>query len=370
MLFYSEITNSSNAPEISMTMKEKMLAIIRGEKIDTIPFVQYYNINPNEQAWELVGKENLGLLKWTAVHKIISFDCFFESLDFEKNGIRGQKRFLHTPAGCLFEEVLFEKVICGASIKKHFLKEKRDFEIFLFYLKNITVVEDIERFVNDLKIVGNDGLVHLSVERTAYQQLWVQWVLIDDLCHYLVDYPELMEEIINQMNNIQRKIFLIVRNVAKQYPVPYVIFPDNITAPMIGEKYFRKYCVPMYNECAEILDDLNIPVGVHMDGDLKPLWNAIGESKVRVIDSMSVPPDNDTDVATAVSLWGENKILVNFPSSVHLKSADEIYEKAMEILKQGGKTGRIWIQISENMPPGVWKKSYPAIVKAIKDFCH
>ena len=352
-----------------MTMKERMLAVIKGRKIDKVPFVQYYPINPHEDAWAVVGRDNLGLLKWTQVHQFITPDCDFETINFERNGIRGERHIIHTPVGCIFEEMFFEKIIGGASIKKHFIKEKKDYEVFLFYLKNIIVKETLDVFINDLNLLGDDGLPHISLGRTPYQQLWVQWVSIDDLCQHLVDFPDLMEEEIKQLNNIHREIFLIVRNVSKKYEIPYVIFGDNITAPMIGERYFKKYCVPVYNECAEILDGTGILIGVHMDGDLKPLWDAIKQSQVRVIDSMSVPPDNDTSVAEALSIWPEKRLLINFPSSVHLKSPAEIYQQTIEILKQGGKSGRIWIQISENMPPGVWRKSYPEITRAINDFC-
>jgi hypothetical protein len=46
----------------------------------------------------------------------------------------------------------------------------------------------------------------------------------------------------------------------------------------------------------------SIPVWFHMDGDLKPLWEAIGESGIRGIDSFSPPPDNDTPVGKALQL--------------------------------------------------------------------
>jgi len=38
------------------------------------------------------------------------------------------------------------------------------------------------------------------------------------------------------------------------------------------------------------------------------------------------------------------------------------------LLAEGGSTGRLQIQISENVPPGRWKVSYPEIVKAIETF--
>ena len=154
--------------------------------------------------------------------------------------------------------------------------------------------------------------------------------------------------------------------IAARSPAEFVDFPDNITAPMIGEERFREFCVPFYDELAEMLGDR--PVYVHMDGDLKGLWKAIGQCKVRGIDSLSPPPDNDTSAGEAVSMWPEMRVWVNFPSSVHLKAAGEIYDQAGQILHQAGHTGRLQIQISENVPRGAWRKSFPQIVRAIEDF--
>jgi hypothetical protein len=106
---------------------------------------------------------------------------------------------------------------------------------------------------------------------------------------------------------------------------------------------------------------------VHMDGDLKALWDQIGTCGINCIDSFSPAPENDTTVAEGLAMWPGMHLLLNFPSSVHLADPAEIYRTAREILAQGGKPGRIWIQISENVPPGRWKVSYSEIFRAIQD---
>lgn len=49
-----------------------------------------------------------------------------------------------------------------------------------------------------------------------------------------------------------------------------------------------------------------MPVFVHVDGDLRPLWKAIGESRVGGFDSLSLslspPPDNDTGPGDVVRM--------------------------------------------------------------------
>jgi uroporphyrinogen-III decarboxylase len=170
------------------------------------------------------------------------------------------------------------------------------------------------------------------------------------------------------MAGIQRQIFAVVADAARRVPVPMIDVPDNITAPVIGPKNFRKYCVPRYNELAEMLADVGTLVYVHMDGDLKPLWKLIGESGVRGLDSLSPPPDNDTSVGQAHALWPEMRLCPNFPSSVHLAEPEVIYATARQILAEAGHSGRLQIQISENVPPGMWRKSFPQIVAAIREF--
>ena len=86
------------------------------------------------------------------------------------------------------------------------------------------------------------------------------------------------------------------------------------------------------------------------------------------LESFSPPPSNDTSAKEALSMWPNMRLLLNFPSSVHLASPEEIYRTTAQILAEAGHSGQLQIQISENVPPDVWRKSFPVIIKAIEDF--
>jgi len=352
------------------TMKERMLALVEGCDHDRVPFVQYSGIAgvSNEEVWNVVGRDNIGLLEWCGIHSFEHPNCRFEHEEFEIDGHRGARSRLHTPEGTLTEERLYAAI--ASASRKHYITEPEDYRIMLSYLRDITVHKYTDQWIESYKRLGDDGFPHTSIGRTPYQQLWIQWVSIEDLALHLVDYPDLMEEVFEEMFRVQQGVFRVAREVSDELPLPYLNFGDNITAPIVGETNFRKYCLRSYQELADMLSDCkrDVPIAVHADGDLKPLWKAIGESPVRILDSMSPPPDNDTSVADATSLWPEMRVCINFPSSVHLKEPDVIYETTMEILRQGWHTGRLQIQISENMPPDGWRRSYPQIVRAIQDF--
>ena len=326
-----------------------------------MPFVQYDGIAaPNEEVWAVVGRENMGLLRWSSACRFESPNCRWESENIEIEGRPGVRNTIHTPRGSISEEKRFELTYGTAATKEHFIQVRDDYLVLMAYLEDLVVVEDHSAFLKDQKQLADDGLPHVSLGRTPYQQLWVQWVSLEDLCIHMVDYADLLADVTSLMGRRLRETFEIVRKA----PMPYVVFGDNITAPTIGERYFREYCVPYYLELAEMLGDR--PVYVHMDGDLKPLWRAIGESGVRGLDSFSPQPDNDTSVGEAAAMWPEMRLGVNFPSSIHLASPEVVRETAERILAEAGHTGRLQIQISENVPPGMWRKSYPIIVEAIR----
>lgn len=356
-----------------MTMRDRMLGVVQGRTHDRAPFVQYSAVAgfpPDEDVEALLGHGNIGWLRWTGVHRIETPNCRWEIEPIHVRGLDGHRRTLNTPAGTLQEERLFDPVLNSSAATSHFIKKPDDYHVLMAYLKDVTVVQDPAALRETHRDLAETGLPHVYIPRTPYQQLWVEWVDIQDLAPHLYELPDLMEEVFSLMEKIQRRVFEEVCAVARNEDVPYVVFADNITAPMIGELYFRRYCVTAYDELAGMLDETgkDIPVFVHMDGDLKPLWKAIGASRVRGLDSMSPPPDNDTRVCDALEQWPDMRVLLNFPSSVHLADEGVIHDTARAILEEGGRKGRLQIQISENVPPDRWRTSYPIIARAIEDF--
>jgi len=350
-----------------MTMRERMLAFIQRRGHDRVPFAQYSGLGgPNEEIWDAVGRGNMGILSWTQVCGAEHPNCRLEAEDIERGDLRGRRTIMHTPAGSLEEIRLTEPAMGTTAIREHFVKEPKDYEILMAWLRDEVVIDRGDALSAVVEGLGEDGLPHVAICRTPFQQLWIEWVCIEDLCPHMVDVPELVNDIIELMVANMRKMFEIVVRA----PLPYVVFPDNVTSPVIGERYFRQYCVPYYRELVDMLAGAgrDIPVFVHTDGDLKPIARAIGESGVRGLDSFSPPPDNDTSVAEGLVLWPQMRLGANFPSSVHMAAPGRIYEAACELLEQSAGSGRLQVQISENVPPGVWRKSYPQIVKAIRDY--
>lgn len=351
------------------TMRERMLAVVRGDPVDRVPFVQYDGTAaPNADIWSAIGRDGLGLMRWCAAHRFEYPNCRFEERKIRKEGLEGLHTTLFTPAGTLEKTAWYDPTYHSLATEHHYVRRPEDYRILASYLRDVRVVEDTYSLRKAIAELGDDGLPLCAVARTPYQQLWVQWVSLQDMCLHLVDVPDVMEEIVGLLADVERRIFAVVRSVSERIPLPFVDIPDNITAPTIGPANFRRYCLPLYQELAGMMAETGVKVIAHMDGDLKPLWDLVGQTGLGGIDSFSPQPDNDTRVADAVRLWPQMRIFLNFPSSVHISPPERVLQTARQILQEGGHTGRIWIQISENVPPGVWRSSFPMIDKALREF--
>ena len=173
----------------------------------------------------------------------------------QETGLAWTIRTLHTPEGSLTEERYYEPTFGTTAATAHFIKEPDDYKVFLAYLRDMQVIKEPGIFTFADEYVGDDGLPHTDVVRTPFQQLWVEWVNIQDLAWHLVECEALMDEVVAVMTAVQRRIFEVTCETVAELAgtdaaIPYIDVPDNITAPAIGKTYFDAYCVPAYDELA------------------------------------------------------------------------------------------------------------------------
>lgn len=345
-------------------MRERMLAVVQGREHDRVPFAMYEIMLPPQDAFDLVGHGNIGIIRFCSIFRTEHPYCRFDSEYFFEGEAKWQRTVLHTPKGNLTELRVFEPTLDSSTARKHFIETRNDYEVLWSYLEDSIILDNYDRYHLDCVELGEDGIPKPEVERTPWQQLWIEWVGLEGLSYHMVDWPDHVEHTLEMLEHRSRQIF----EIAYHSPAPYICIVDNITAPAIGPARFRKYCVSLYDELAGMLAERGAPVFVHMDGLLKPLWQDIAHCQVGGLDSFTPTPDCDTTVEEAVALWPEKRLWLNFPSSVHLAPRDQIRATADQILAAAGHTGRLQIQVSENVPPDVWRTSFPAIVEAIESF--
>ena len=366
-----------------LSKREKMIRTLREGYKDEALFVTYKDvIVPTADLWDHVGRENVGIITFGDAHKYVSHKCSIERNEIVENGWKGEFNVLKTPIGSLNEKKLHNPLLGSTAIREHYVKDIKDFEILQYYLNDLTVEPNLTRKPGESDsrehvmltpseaeaLTGDDGLVMYVTDRTPFQQTWISWCELLDFAIYIAEEPDIVEPVLQRMGDLLLMAAEVAAEYARNNEVHLVSIPDNITAPVIGRANFEKYCLPYYEKIVAMFKPLGIRVFVHIDGDFKPLWSLIGKSGIGGIDSFSPTPANDTSIEDAVGMWPDMVLIANFPSPIHLSDEDTIYKTAIHLLEEGHKHGRMWMGLTENVPPDRWRQSIPPIIRAIGDY--
>lgn len=150
-------------------------------------------------------------------------------------------------------------------------------------------------------------------------------------------------------------------------PALVIHLAENMTSDMIGLERFKRYCVPCYNEFASYLHPCGKLLAVHMDGKMKELAEAVADSDVDIIEGFSPVPDGDLELSEARRIWSDKIIWMNFPSNVHLLPPDQIAAYTRQILRDVAPGDRFLLGITEDIPDGAWQISLPIISQVLRE---
>lgn len=348
-----------------MTPRERIEAVLQGRPVDRVPFTAYEGMPVSvPEVQDFLGADAIGFTRWSTAHTIEYPNCAIEVEDFEEGGARFRRVVTKTPAGRLMELYRFDPTYGSLWHMEFPIKGPRDYDAYVALLDDAVLKERYGDFQAEADAMGESGLPMASVGRSPYQRLAIEAVGLMNLGLHLADFPAKVERAMEAIRRVWREAV----RIAAASPALIVNIPDNINAPMVGLERFRKYCAPLYNEAARTLEGTGKVLMVHMDGSLRPLREAVGECRHRVVESLCCRPDGDISVEEAVRWWPDKVFWVNFPSSVHLSSPEIVRATARQILEEGAESGRILMGLMENVPPFAWRRSLPEIAQAIRDY--
>jgi hypothetical protein len=108
-------------------------------------------------------------------------------------------------------------------------------------------------------------------------------------------------------------------------------------------------------------------LAVHMDGRLRRLSEAIGESPVDVVEAFTPAPMGDLSVAEARAAWPAKALWLNFTSSMHVEPADRIAAHTRQLIEEAGTRRGFAIGVTENIPAEHLARSLSVIARTIRD---
>jgi len=346
-----------------MTPKQRILGALRGELVDQVPLCTYPNHVPQGETERKLRNEGMGIFKRVGVVAESHPDCTIESITYTEKGRRYIRNTLKTPVGEVYE-VLRTGGGYGSNLRcEFFIKQPADYRVMQFYVKQTRYKPNYDAFRRAEELLGEDGPVIGNLSYTPLQKMLIHWMGPERFAIDFFEHPDEFFSLYELLRDKHREMYAI----AAESPAEFIIYGDNITSEMVGLERFEKYVVPCYDECAEALHANGKKLGSHMDGNLKLLKDAIARSKLDFIEAYNPPPDGDLPISEARRCWGRKAISINFTSSIHLASDEEIERHTIELLREAYPGTGFVIGVTENIPEHVCLRSLSVINRTLRE---
>ena len=347
-----------------MTPRERVLAALRGQMPDRVPFTCYGGLLPRGEVEQQLRNEGLALVTDCQVFTTTRPHVEVSQRDYYDDGTLYIRDTYRTPAGEVWQTRRTGGAYNTTRLAEYLIKQPEDYKTVEFMFRDEVYEPAYDSYLSAVDTMGEAGLVPGGwLPRTPMMAM--MWELMSHE-RFAVDIYERPDEFFGLYETIaQRRREQY--EIAAASPALVLHVGDNITADMIGLERFEQYCVPCYDEFASHLHAEGKLLAVHMDGRMKVLTDAVARSQVDIIEAFAAVPDGDLELAEARRAWPDKIIWTNYPSPVHLWPPDEIAAYTRQMLRVIGPGDRFLVGVTENIPDQVWQTSMTTISRVLSE---
>jgi len=242
------------------------------------------------------------------------------------------------------------------------LNSPDDYKVLRFIIKDAVYQENYSEFLQAQEAYGEGCIFRASFGLEPLQALISgPYMKMETFC---IEWMERRDEILALYDLIVQKQREIYPLVAAS-PALFANYGGNIVPEIISPKLYREYYLPHYNEAAEIMHKHGKLIGSHYDDDCGTLAEAIAESDLDYIEAFTPAPDTDMTLGDARKAWPNKVLWLNFPSSQHLRSDDDVERITVELLDQIDDPSGVIMGITEDIPEHRWYHSCRAIMNGL-----
>ncbi len=382
-----------------MTQKERILAAMRGETPDMLPYTPRFDLWYNSNAYRgTLPKRHQGRTAdeiaraegW-ALHKVIPE--LLEVVDPQENVTRGIGLYslkengyrinfspnirlnvqktrqgdeeatrveYHTPKGVVStKEVINEEMRnAGVSItwvQEHAIRRPEDFEIGAYIFENITVTPDYERYRAWQQRIGDDGVAVMMGTFSASPVHHIQRDFLDatEFFFHYNDHHQPMHRLAEAIGLVYDQILKVVGDSPAEAVLWGANYDDMITYP----PYFEKELSPWLRKASEYLSSRGKLVVCHCDGENQGLIDLIADSGMHVAEAVCCAPMTKLPIETYYERWSKSgKLtimggLIQSMLSPATASLDDLRAYLDHFFKAVAPGRRIILSVADTTPP-------------------
>lgn len=372
---------------MEMTAKDRLLAALRGDEVDRLPwspFLAYWwDTQPQEiqnrgQIWFMkeIGADPLlrGFTTAFVCSDIRGVDEYPERMNLPIPGCeirrevkgRDERATYETPVGTLTMLSRYSSEGGTRFVVEHPVKELEDYKILGYLFEQMVIRSDYEPVQESIVEVGQERLVMPLISpflKTPFQALVEHYVGTVQLVYDLADHPDVVEALLQVMSE---RAMEAVRISAESPAEAFVSWEDSSTTN-ISPEMFARYVAPEISRWGRIVHDAGKILAHHACGHVRHLLSLLAEEEIDVVESLSPPPTGNVDIWEAQEVLGPKVGIVGGIEPTHFLNLDlEALREYVERLLDRVEHRHYVLANSDSCPPGVSVDKFRLVTQIVQ----
>lgn len=325
-----------------MSPRERILATLRGEPVDKLPFFHYWRHLQTGQIERECRNKGMGIC-WVR-------PCYTMAMPnveiIEKRESTTNRatlvRTYHTPVGTVSER----EVLDSGTGQWHgtrswrditpwkterLIKEPKDYEVVRFMVEDTKYKADYFPIKQAKEWLGEEGVAIAGLRHSPMQMLMIDWIGSESGLFFihLLKHRSKVEELYLTLCRSYQPLY----EIAADSPADIILYGDNIDGVLVNPQIFKQYFMPVYSKCANVLHEKDKIMGTHMDGRLNVLKELIARCPQDLIEAFHPPPLGDLQLHEALTLWKNKTVWMGFPAPIYVMGSDSVKRFLLSLLK-------------------------------------
>ncbi|MEM1582794.1 MAG: uroporphyrinogen decarboxylase family protein [Candidatus Bathyarchaeia archaeon] len=329
-----------------MNIKERMMAVYRGEEPDRVPWFIYDALLSRGYFERRLRNMGLGLKVSVPVWRVEMPNVRVESRNL--GNIVYTTFYTSVGSVSMKQRIGLQEGAGSSWVIEYPIKCLSDFEVVEFMVEDTRYIPDYKPFIDAERNLGNDGIVFVWAGRSPIQELQIELMGYEMFAIALYKYPKEFERLLRVLERRADERYRIIA----ESPAEVVNGGDNINSVIVSPKLYEKYIMPFYSRQCRLLHKHDKILEDHMDGKLRVLRDLIAETELDVVEAFTPPPMGDLSLKEARDSWRGKIISLNFPESVFLEGPKIVRRHVLGLLREAAPGDRFILSITEDIPAG------------------
>ena len=345
-----------------MTPRDRILAILRGESTDQVPWfgdLDYWATSLIAQQRKPQDfKESADYIQW---HRSLGVGFYLQGffpfktlLDLEERAWHeGNRRYreLVTPVGNLRECWEYLPASYAEAPVEHLVKSEEDLPALRYVYEHSSWEEDYDYAWRRLEQIGDQGILLCYLPKSPFMHLVALEAGIVAVTFSEMNAPDEFAQTLAVM----KRAFDRAARIAVESPAEALMIPENLSAEMIGPRFFETYMRLYQEEWIQAIARAGKSSFIHMDGTLKGLLRKQASTGVTVIEAMTPEPVGDLSVGLWAETAGDPRTVLwgGIPGSYFTPhvSDEEFDRHVREVLDVMRQEPRYVLGVADQVPP-------------------